>query len=189
MKRIIMHWTGGADGVTPHEADSYNYVISREAVIYPGVPEDRNIPPLVNGAYAAHTRNANSWAIGIALDAMANANEIPFRAGRYPITKEQYGCMVEFVAAKCFEHGIKVTRENVLTHAEVERTLGISQRNKWDIMWLPGLANPQDPIWVGDAIRNDVRKALTKLERPIRINHWRSGLIAGILSLFSKKKG
>ncbi|MDN3712110.1 hypothetical protein QWZ10_10465 [Paracoccus cavernae] len=36
MDGIILHWTAGADGVTPHEADSYNFLIGRDGTITPG---------------------------------------------------------------------------------------------------------------------------------------------------------
>ena len=40
-----------------------------------------------------------------------------------------------------------------MSHAEVQPTLGIAQRQKWDWTWLPGFAAPQDPITTGDRLR------------------------------------
>ena len=34
--------------------------------------------------------------------------------------------------------------------------LGVRQRGKWDITWLPGMTGVRDPISVGDRIRADV---------------------------------
>lgn len=154
IKRIHWHWTAGAPGINPHEADSYNYVITwPDGKVVPCVPDNRQIPPLLNGAYAAHTLNANSNAIGISLDCMALAKERPFDPGKYPITKEQLEAMVRLTAVLNKKYKIAVTRETNLSHAEVQKTLKIKQKNKWDITWLPGMDKPGDPIIVGDRIR------------------------------------
>lgn len=158
LKRIHLHWTAGADGIIPVEKDSYNFIIDRKGNTWSGLhsPESQ-IPPLVKGKYAAHTLNANSNAIGVAMDAMAGAIEVPFDAGKYPITAIQVEATCKLVAQLCQKYGIEVTRKTVLTHAEVERTLGIKQNNKWDIMWLPHLKKPADAIVVGDYLRDKIR--------------------------------
>ena len=160
MKRIIWHWTAGAPGVNPHEADSYHFVIDANGREVAGVPVSRNRAPLVNGAYAAHTLNCNTDSIGISMDAMANAQERPFYAGSNPITMPQLEGLVLCTVRNCLEYDIEVSRATTLSHAEVERTLGIKQRQKWDIMWLPGMDGPADPVAVGDIIRGLVRDAI-----------------------------
>ena len=161
MDGIILHWTAGADGVTHHEADSYNFLIGRDGTITPGkhAPEAQ-IPPLRKGSYAAHTLNANGNRIGVALDAMGDANERPFRAGRFPITELQLDVLVTFVADLCLKYRIPVTRRTVLSHAEVQPTLGIRQNGKWDISWLPGMDAPGDPVAVGDQLRARILAAM-----------------------------
>ncbi|MFN7881706.1 MAG: hypothetical protein ACK5PF_01635, partial [bacterium] len=52
------------------------------------------------------------------------------------------------------------TRETVLTHAEVEPTLKIKQRGKWDITWLPDMKAPGDPVTVGDNLRAQITAAM-----------------------------
>lgn len=161
LKRIHWHWTAGADGVNEIERDSYNWIVGRDGLVTEGsFPWQRQIPPLNPGRYAAHTLSANSWAGGLALDAMAGASERPFNAGRYPITEAQLASAVRLCARLCRDHGITVDRKTVLTHAEVGITLGIPQRNKWDITWIPGMVGPGNPIAVGDVIREMVRKAM-----------------------------
>lgn len=165
-KRIILHWTAGADGVNEAESDSYNYIVSRNGSVSNGTyPPEAQIPPLKPGKYAAHTRNCNSHSIGVSLDAMAGATESPFRTGKYPITEGQLGAAAQLVASLCTQYSIPVTRECVLTHAEVQRTLGIPQRQKWDITWLPGMAAPGDAIDVGDRLRRMILDALGEIER------------------------
>lgn len=154
IKRIHWHWTGGAPGINAKESDSYNFVITwPEGEVIACVPVARQIPPLINGAYAAHTRGANSNAIGISLDAMAGAVERPFKSGAYPVTQAQVDALVALSRKLGAQYGIPVTRATMLTHAEVQGTLRIKQRNKWDIMWLPGMAKTADPVMVGDMLR------------------------------------
>ena len=161
MDRIVMHWTAGADGVNDVEADAYHFIVGRDGKVTPGkdAVED-NVPPLKPGTYAAHTFQANSYSIGVALDAMAGATERPFNPGRYPITKVQVDALAELVASLSIMYGIEVTPQTVLTHAEVQPTLGIKQKNKWDITWLPGMDKPQDPRKVGDVLRKMIIKEL-----------------------------
>ena len=44
-----------------------------------------------------------------------------------------------------------------MSHAEVQPTLKIAQRGKWDIIWLPGMTQPGDPVRVGDHIRGLIK--------------------------------
>ncbi len=165
--RIIWHWTAGADGIIPVEADAYHFIVGRDGRVYEGWDKpEANIPPLVAGKYAAHTLNCNSGSIGVSLDAMADAQERPFSAGRFPITDVQIEALVKLTASLCVKYGIPVTRQTVLSHAEVQATLGITQKNKWDIAWLPGMEKPGDPLKIGDELRARVIKAMAKPDVP-----------------------
>ena len=153
MKRIHIHWTGG--GHTPNGIDlaAYHFVIDGAGKVHPGKwPVSANENP-VKGKYAAHTLGANTGAIGIAVAAMAGAVERPFNPGRAPITPAQVKALVTLIRSLAVQYKIPVTRRTVLTHAEVQPTLGIKQRNKWDITWLPGMSAPGDPLKVGDELR------------------------------------
>nr|WP_244283621.1 N-acetylmuramoyl-L-alanine amidase [Pseudovibrio sp. Tun.PSC04-5.I4] len=109
--------------------------------------------------YVAHARALNSGSIGIALDAMAGARQSPFDAEKYPITHEQIHTLVETVADLCDTYQIPVNPYSVLTHAEVEPTLSVKQRSKWDITWLPDMTKPGDPIDVGNKLRSLIAEA------------------------------
>lgn len=153
MRRIHLHWTGGANVPNSIDLNSYHFVIDGSGNVhngqFPVSANERCIP----GNYAAHTLNANTGAIGVSLAAMAGAVERPFQSGRYPITAAQLGALATLVASLAKTYGIPVTRQTILTHAEVQPTLGIAQRQKWDIAWLPGMAAPGDPVAVGDKLR------------------------------------
>jgi hypothetical protein len=150
--------------VNPVEADSYHFIISADGSVTTGIPVERNRAPLVNGAYAAHTLNCNTDSIGISVDAMAGAQERPFVPGPYPITDAQLAGMIRCAAEQAKKYGIPVSRKTILSHAEVQTTLGIKQRQKWDIMWIPGMGAPGDPVRVGDVLRARIADAM--LQKP-----------------------
>lgn len=202
MKRIVWHWTAGAYGVIPLEANAYHFLIGRDGAVSRGVfsPED-NRPPLRRGAYAAHTLNLNSSSIGIALDAMGDATERPFNAGRWPITQPQIDALVQLTADLCNKYRIPVTRQTVLSHAEVQPTLGVRQNQKWDIAWAPGMARPGDPVEIGDRLRKQVQLAIdrrmlqevsSEVEKPAEPELGISGIlrfIGAAIAAFVSRKG
>lgn len=156
LARIHIHWTGGPNRATGLDRRHYHYVIEGDGTVIEGTfrPED-NLSTR-DGNYAAHTLNANTGAIGIALAGMRDARERPFDRGPSPINRQQVDALVTLIVSLCARYGIRVTRQTVLTHAEVQPTLGIAQRGKWDITWLPGMDRPGDPVAVGDRIRTMV---------------------------------
>lgn len=164
MQRIILHWSAG--GYTPSNLDKehYHFIIAGDGTVVPGKwPVEANRKP-VKGKYAAHTLNCNTGSIGVAVAAMAGAQERPFDAGRAPITPAQLKALATLCRDLAAKHKIPVTRETILSHAEVQPTLGIKQRGKWDIAWLPGMKAPGDPVAVGDKLRAMI--AATAPKRP-----------------------
>ena len=84
---------------------------------------------------------------------MAGAVERPFDAGKAPITEAAVAAMIRRAAELCVAFDIPVSRWSTLTHAEIQPTLGIPQRQKWDVNFLPGMTAPTDPITAGDRLR------------------------------------
>jgi N-acetyl-anhydromuramyl-L-alanine amidase AmpD len=118
------------------------------------------------GNYAAHTRGLNTGSIGVALAAMAGAVEQPFSAGRYPILPVQLDAFIDLIAELSLTYKIPVTRRTILSHAEVAPTLGVWQRGKWDIAWLPGLTRVADPVQIGDRLRQMVVSKIETIGAP-----------------------
>ncbi len=153
MKRIILHWTAGSHTPSREDLEHYHFVIDGAGKVHPGRwPVSANAK-IVAGKYAAHTLKLNTGSIGVAVAAMAGATERPFSAGKHPITPDQVVSLVVLCRKLMAEYGIAATRETVLSHAEVQPTLKVTQRGKWDIAWLPGMEGPQDPVKIGDHIR------------------------------------
>lgn len=157
LKRIILHWTAGAGRPSALDRSHYHFLVDREGGVHNGdyAPE-ANIRPL-RGAYAAHTLNCNTGSVGIGLCGMVGAVEKPFSAGSAPLTVLQVEAACALARSLCRKYGISVSRETVLTHAEVQPTLGIRQRGKWDICWLPGMESVGDPVQIGDRLREKIR--------------------------------
>lgn len=189
MKRIIWHWSAGLHTPSNLDREHYHFIIDGEGKVHPGKwPVAANEKP-VKGQYAAHTLNCNTGSIGIAVAAMAGAVERPFDAGRFPITQKQVTALVGLARDLGKQYGIPVTPETMLSHAEVQPVLGIKQRGKWDITWLPGMAIPGDPVAVGNKLRAMVKAPTAKpaaritvqpaqvivLDDPRRIETWQSG--------------
>lgn len=165
LHRVIMHWTAGAAGVIDLERDHYHLIVGQDARVYAGALKPEANADCSDGVYAAHTRALNTGSIGISVDAMASAVERPFHPGPWPITPAQVSALCEAVADLCATYEIPVSRYSVLTHAEVQPTLGVAQRNKWDITWLPGMSKPGDPVEVGDDLRARISTAFLALSR------------------------
>ena len=121
-----------------------------------------------DGRYAAHTRRCNTGSIGIALCGMHGARERPFDAGKHPIHSRQIDALAGLAADLCEGYGIPVTPRTVLTHAEVQPTLGIGQRGKWDITWLPGAKGPMGPVNAGNILRGRITSEIQQPARPPR---------------------
>lgn len=160
LERIIWHWSAGAPNPTDLDKQHYHFMIDQQGVITLGRFAPESNIRTVAGAYAAHTLHCNTGSIGIALCGMAGAVESPFNPGPYPINEIQIETLVKYSASLCQMYNIPVTRKTVLSHAEVQPTLGIKQRGKWDISWIPGLDKPEDPTLVGDMLRARVLAAL-----------------------------
>jgi N-acetyl-anhydromuramyl-L-alanine amidase AmpD len=157
---IVFHWTAGGPKASALDKEHYHFLVQADGTVIPGkhAPED-NLSA-ADGDYAAHTLGANTGRIGVAMCGMMGAKDRPFSAGPSPLTWPQVNGLVGLLAELCRRYQIPVTRQTVLSHAEVQPTLGIRQRGKWDVTWLPGMTATGDAIQIGDRIRADVLKAM-----------------------------
>ena len=161
LRRIIGHWTGGGHRATVLDKQHYHFIIEGDGKLVTGdkTPED-NIN-VSDGRYAAHTRGCNTGSIGVAMAAMTGAvDDMPLHWGRFPMTAIQIEAFCRVVADLCEKYAIPVTRQTVLTHAEVFPTLGIRQSGKWDIRCLPGDTKLRPAVEVGDVLRRRIEALL-----------------------------
>jgi hypothetical protein len=160
MQRIIVHWTAGNSKASADDRKHYHLLIEDDGKLVRGAPSiDLNQAPVRSG-YAAHTLNCNSGSIGVSLCGMSGAVESPFSAGKAPITQRQWAALPGVLADLCRRYAIPVTPATVLSHAEVEATLGIKQRGKWDIARLPFDPALKGARAIGDSLRVAVKARL-----------------------------
>ena len=155
MARIIFHWTAGAHNASDYDREHYHILVNGDGTIVRGTLSIAANVNTSDGQYAAHTKNCNTGSIGVSVAAMAEAVESPFDPGPYPITVEQWSSLAAVLADLCMAYGIPVSRETVLSHAEVQDTLEIAQSGKWDISWPPMTAHE-----VGDSMRRRVQQLI-----------------------------
>lgn len=153
IERIVVHWTAGAHTASRNDQEHYHVLINSDGTIVRGVPTiDKNARPMKSG-YAAHTLNCNTASIGVSLACMGGAIEQPFDTGFAPMTREQWDQLPFVLADLCERYSIKPERDKVLSHAEVESTLNIKQRGKWDISRLSFDLNVKGAHVIGDMFR------------------------------------
>lgn len=163
MKRIIMHWPAGTNRVNPANLKKYHGIMQGDCTWFEGELHPEANEDTRDGKYAAHTRALNTGSIGLAMAGMFGARHSPFDPGQYPLNQKQVDAFVKKVAEYADTYNIAITRRTVLTHAEVQPTLGVRQNHKWDITWLPGWDKPRDPVEAGDALRKMIQAELDKL--------------------------
>lgn len=156
-RRLILHWTAGGYEASLLDRKHYHVCIEGSGNHVRGNPSIRDNCPRTR-RYAAHTLNANGYAIGVAACCMAGAKQSPFNPGKCPLTRVQWNALIIAGADLCRRYMIPVTRTTVLGHGEVEKTLGIRQLGKWEFMlpWAPALSVHE----VGDELRRRVALAI-----------------------------
>lgn len=128
--KIYWHWTAGR-----YEQDFSDYHICIHGDGTVVKTRDFDVRP-------AATWHRNSGSIAIALDCCYNAK--PDDMGDYPPTDEQIEVLSMVTAAICDELGIEITKDNVMTHAEIATIDGYDLCSgdpdcRWDLLFLqPG---------------------------------------------------
>jgi len=154
MQRIIVHWTAGSNNSSANDRKHYHILIEGDGHLTRGTRTIADNMSAADGVYAAHTLNCNTQSIGVTLCGMLGAVERPFNPGTQPINSRQFNEVLPAVLAQlCRFYKIPVTPHTVLSHAEVQGTLGIKQKGKWDIAALPWDSSMRDAKKIGDRFR------------------------------------
>lgn len=161
VRGVVWHWTAGAKGLIALERKAYNFLHDTSGNTYDG---DSTIASQVmydwrRGIGASHTKNMNSGWIGQSVDAMAGAKQTnPITWGSNPITWAGIDAMLEKTAELSEDYGFPISKWTTVSHAEVQPTLGIAQRWKWDYVVLPGDTVSRDPVEVGNILRERLKE-------------------------------
>jgi hypothetical protein len=161
MNRIIMHHTGGPHHMDDLDHQHYHKIVDSDGTVHDGLhPISDNSPANIGGAhgYAAHTLNLNTGSIGISMACMGGAEwSNPLGSTKFFPTTEQYQAWTWEIAKLAAQYGIPITKGTVLSHAEVQPTLHVPQRQKWDYDYDPQQrTKSRDPVAIGDLIRADI---------------------------------
>lgn len=162
MKKIIIHWTAGANYPNSTDKLHYHFLIDKTGKVINGKykPEDNAV--CTDGKYAAHTGGGNTGAIGIGLCGMCgfiNSDNI----GNYPLTKVQVERCFKLVAELAKKYNIPINSDTVMTHYEFGlKNPKTSSKGKIDIIYLPPYPSlKRDEI--GNFIRLKVKWYLGKI--------------------------
>lgn len=161
LHRVIWHWTASTYDVTHSDLTHYNMVFDYQGNAYEGAarPEHQANYNWKRKIGVSHTRNSNTGCVGLSVSAMHGASGWPkLDWGSYPLTWDGIDAMLEYTAELCEEFDIPVSPWSTLSHAEVEPTLGIPQKSKWDFMVLPGSTAPEDPVKIGNELRHRLKE-------------------------------
>lgn len=171
INRLVLHHSGGAYAPGPADLRAYHRITDGEGETVDGVfPIKANTGRLWSGTYAAHTLNLNTGSIGLAMACMGGGQWSNPRACKFFPRPAQVDAFLREAARLCVLYSIKVERETCLTHAEVQTTLGIKQKNKWDFDYDPmAQHDSRDPIYIGDELRWEIRAYMEGLDvEPMR---------------------
>lgn len=156
MKRIILHWTAGANFPNATDLQHYHFVIDKGGKVYNGIYKPEDNLNCNDGKYAKHTGGGNTGSIGVAVCGMAGYNG-KLASTKYPLTSKQIEKMFSLVAELCKKYNIVVTPDTVMTHYEFGKSHpNTSSAGKIDITILPPYFSVK-PQQVGDFIRQKVK--------------------------------
>ena len=70
MKRIIIHWTAGSHKASSVDKEHYHMIVNGDGTVVNGDHKIEDNLSTADGVYAAHTKGANTGAIGVAMAGM-----------------------------------------------------------------------------------------------------------------------
>ncbi len=160
MERIHLHWTAGHHSASDYERTRYHILVEGDGRLVRGKNSIAGNARGSTSPITSHTLNANTGAIGVSLCCMALAKEVPYTPGPAAMTRAQWVASIAVVAQLASRYRILVTPQTILTHAEVETNLRITQENKWDITRLAFDDSIRGFGPIGDRMRREVAAAL-----------------------------
>lgn len=156
MKRIIIHWTAGANQPNSTDFQHYHYMVNGDGLVIVGKFKPEDNENCYDGKYAQHTGGGNTGSIGVSMCGMAGFNG-KADSTKYPLTAKQCERTFKLVAELCKKYNIAVTPDTVLTHYEFgQKNPKTTSFGKIDIVYLHAFPNVTRSS-MGDFIRNKVK--------------------------------
>ncbi|MCM1296023.1 MAG: N-acetylmuramoyl-L-alanine amidase [Muribaculaceae bacterium] len=117
MKKIIIHWTAGANQPNNTDYQHYHYLINSDGLVTKGKYNPEDNENCNDGKYAQHCGGGNTGAIGIALCGMAGFNGLA-SSTKYPLTAVQVERAFKLIAELSKQYNIAINSQTVMTHYE-----------------------------------------------------------------------
>lgn len=154
MKRIIIHWSGGASRPCAEDMAHYHFIINKDGKVFSGKYKPEDNENCKDGKYAAHTGGGNTGSIGVSMCGMYVPHNVDVKKTQFPLTKVQCERCFKLIAELCKKYSIAITDKTVLTHYEFGlKYPQSSSGGKIDITYLPPYPEIK-PADIGDFIRN-----------------------------------
>lgn len=164
IEKLYLHWSAGDyDTVYP----AYHFCIGLDSLSKPFVAQTsdlrlnmRDVRSDPDQPYTAHTRGRNSFAAGLSIMCMQEAQPADF--GAYPLTKSLIDALCLVSSQVATFYGIAVSSDSVMTHAEaavIDGYFGTAPEQRWDIARLAPCAaelKEADAASVGDELRQRI---------------------------------
>ncbi len=164
IEKLYLHWSAG-DYQTVYPA--YHFCIGLDSLSKPFVAQTsdlrlnmRDVRSDPDQPYTAHTRGRNSYAAGLSVMCMRDAQPSDF--GAYPLTKNLIDALAYVAARLAGYYGIPVEANGIMTHAEaavLDGYFGTAPEQRWDIARLAPFEvalREADAATVGDELRRRI---------------------------------
>lgn len=165
IEKLYLHWSAG-DYNTVYPA--YHLCIGLDSLSKPFVAQTSNLRLNMRDVrtepdrpYTAHTRGRNSFAVGLSIMCMQDAQPADF--GAYPLRKNLVDALCYVTAQVAAFYNIAAESSAVMTHAEaavIDGYFGTAPEQRWDIARLAPCAAPlteDDAATVGDELRARIK--------------------------------
>ena len=157
MKRVIIHWTAGANKPNSTDLLHYHFLVDSDGKVYKGKYKPEDNENCTDGKYAQHTGGGNTGSIGVSMCGMYVPPKTDLRKTKYPLTRKQCEATFKLVADVCKKYQIPVTAQNIMTHYEFGKSHpNTSSAGKIDIIYLPPYPE-QTADKIGNFIRSKIR--------------------------------
>ena len=163
-KRVVCHWTAGANFPSPEDLEAYHVLCDRVGHFHRGNHPITDNLDCSDDDYARHTGGLNTGSVGFAYCGMAGANHRPFAPGPFPIQRVQWNRGLIGMADLMEWFLLPVDRRTLLMHYEADEVYGLPKSPKWDVSVLTfdrGIWADRSP---GDELRARVKILLAEEE-------------------------
>ena len=109
MKRIIFHWSGGANKPNATDLQHYHFCVDSEGKIHEGKFKPEDNESTLDNYYAMHTGGGNTGSIGIAFCGCYVPPHTDVKLTKYPLTRKQLEAGFKLGAELCKKYKLNLS--------------------------------------------------------------------------------